>query len=288
VALVLSGGGAKGAYQVGAEKYAREVKGYHWDVIAGVSVGALNASLLAMEAYDRLYDVWSTLSNDQVYTGGITSLFVAKVALGARSFYDNAPLWDLIQREIRPSQMKAKLKVGTVSLTTGEYVEYTNDDPNLCQAILASTVMPIIWAPVDVSPDQPSLVDGGVRNVSPVGDVLDENPDEIVIINCQPPQAEKLEAPPSSITHIGLRTLEIMLNQLLRSALREFTKLNAIVREAASKGIVLHGLQGEALKYYDTKIIEPQTPLGDTLDFSQAAIQHSLRAGWEQAQRVLG
>jgi hypothetical protein len=97
-----------------------------------------------------------------------------------------------------------------------------------------------------------------------------------------------LEAPPSSITHIGLRTLDIMLNQLLHSALREFTKLNAIVREAASHGIVLHGLRGEALRYYDAKIIEPQTSLGDTLDFSQAAIQHSLRAGWEQAQRVLG
>ena len=43
IALVLSGGGAKGAFQFMAEKYAREVKGYHWDVIAGVSVGALNA-----------------------------------------------------------------------------------------------------------------------------------------------------------------------------------------------------------------------------------------------------
>ncbi len=40
IALVLSGGGAKGAFQCGAEKYAREVKGYHWDIIAGVSVGA--------------------------------------------------------------------------------------------------------------------------------------------------------------------------------------------------------------------------------------------------------
>ena len=52
VALVLSGGGAKGAFQLTAEKYAREVKGYHWDVIAGVSVGALNGSTLKVTAQE--------------------------------------------------------------------------------------------------------------------------------------------------------------------------------------------------------------------------------------------
>ena len=54
-ALILSGGGAKGAFECGAEKYAREVKGYNWDIIAGVSVGALNGGMLAMKKYDRLY-----------------------------------------------------------------------------------------------------------------------------------------------------------------------------------------------------------------------------------------
>jgi NTE family protein len=39
VALVLTGGRAKGAFQYGAERYAREIKGYSWDIIAGVSVG---------------------------------------------------------------------------------------------------------------------------------------------------------------------------------------------------------------------------------------------------------
>ena len=52
VALVLSGGGAKGAFQLTAEKYAREVKGYRWDVIAGDSVGALNGSMLKVTAQE--------------------------------------------------------------------------------------------------------------------------------------------------------------------------------------------------------------------------------------------
>ncbi|MGW8250832.1 MAG: patatin-like phospholipase family protein, partial [Anaerolineales bacterium] len=115
IALVLSGGGAKGAFQVGAEKYAREVKGYHWDVIAGVSVGALNGAMLAMEKYDRLLEVWNTISDDQVYTGGFNLLSVIKLLFGARSFYGNQPLQRLLQKEFEPDAIRADLRVGAVS-----------------------------------------------------------------------------------------------------------------------------------------------------------------------------
>jgi NTE family protein len=68
VALVLSGGGAKGAFQAAAERYAREEKGYNWDIIAGVSVGALNGGMLAMKKYARVQELWETISNGKVYT----------------------------------------------------------------------------------------------------------------------------------------------------------------------------------------------------------------------------
>src|SRR5512139_1442077 len=115
-ALVLSGGGAKGAFQCGAEKYAREVKGYHWDIIAGVSVGALNAAMLAMEKYQQLYEVWNTISSDQVYTGGLNLISTIKLLFGARSFYGNEPLRKLLAREWEPEKISADLRVGTVSL----------------------------------------------------------------------------------------------------------------------------------------------------------------------------
>jgi predicted acylesterase/phospholipase RssA len=52
--LVLSGGEAKGAFEVGAEHVLREEKGYTWDRIFGVSVGALNVTLLASERSSNL------------------------------------------------------------------------------------------------------------------------------------------------------------------------------------------------------------------------------------------
>ena len=81
-ALILSGGGAKGAFQCGAEKYAREVKHYHWDIIAGVSVGALNAAMLGMHKYQRLWEVWNTVTPDQVLTGGFNVWSVLKLLFG--------------------------------------------------------------------------------------------------------------------------------------------------------------------------------------------------------------
>ncbi len=288
IALVLSGGGAKGAFQCGAEKYAREVKGYQWDIIAGVSVGALNGVMLAMEKYTRLFEIWNTISNDQVYTGGFNLLSILKIVFGAKSVYSNVPLKDLLLQELEPDRMKADLRIGAVSLVSGEYVEFRGDDPNLAEAVLASTVMPIIWTPVDVSGQHRSMVDGGVRNISPIGDVLDAEPDEVVIINCSPEAAGPLPGPPENILKIGTRTLDIMLNELFRSDLREFVRINHLVQQAEKHGVTLHHpVSGRPLKYYECKIIEPLYPLGDTLDFSQEAVQKSLKAGLERARQVL-
>jgi len=287
-ALVLSGGGAKGAFQCGAEKYAREVKGYHWDIIAGVSVGALNGLMLAMEKYQRLFEIWNTISNDQVYTGGFNLLSTLKLLFGAKSFYGNQPLQRLIHQEFEPQKISLDLRIGTVSLVTGEYVEFRGDDPYLEQAVLASTIMPIIWTPVDVSSIHRSMVDGGVRNISPIGDVLDADPDEVVIINCSPQNFSVLPAPPENIVKIGERTLDLLINELFRSDMREFLRINALVREASAHGVILHHpVTGDPLKYYECKVIEPEQPLGDTLDFSQPFVQKSLNAGVERARQVL-
>jgi NTE family protein len=288
IALVLSGGGAKGAFQVGAEKYARQVKGYHWDIIAGVSVGALNGAMLAMEKYDRLQELWNTISNQKVYTGGFNLFSLIKLLFGGRSFYGNQPLQEMLRQEFQPELISADLRVGAVSLISGQYREYRAGDPDLERAILASTVMPIIWEPFDISTNHRSMVDGGVRNISPLGDVLSDEPDEIVVINCSPQSPEILPEAPKDIVKIGLRTLDLMLNELFQNDLREFLRINQLVKQAADQGVTLyHPSNGRPLKYYECKIIEPLIPLGDMLDFSHSSVQRALSAGAERAHQVL-
>ncbi len=288
-ALVLSGGGAKGAFQAAAERYAREVKGYNWDTIAGVSVGALNATMLSMHKYERLFEIWNTITDDKVYTGGFNLISVIKLLFGAKSFYGNEPLRNMLVQEFEPDKIDVDLRVGSVSLISGSYSEFRRGDPDLLEAVLASTVMPIIWTPENVSSQFRSMVDGGVRRITPIGDVLDANPDEIVIINCSSEASSALTEQPGNIVQIGLRTLDIMLNELFVSDMNEFVKINALVKEAEQQGIILHKPgSDEPLKYFECKIIEPDEPLGDTLDFSQAAIQRSWKIGTRRAREVLG
>ena len=58
-ALVLAGGGAKGAYQMGAWKALRKLK-MKFDIVTGTSIGALNGALIVQDTYFRGYRLWLT------------------------------------------------------------------------------------------------------------------------------------------------------------------------------------------------------------------------------------
>jgi len=178
--------------------------------------------------------------------------------------------------------------VGTVSLRTGEYVFFRPADPNFKKAVLASTAIPVIWAPVDVSPPCLDMVDGGVRNISPLGDVLDDDPTEVVIIHCDPRTPPQRMQPFSNVLDIGRHAIEIALTEIFVTDVREFIRINVNVKEAGAQGVKLHNEKGKEYKYYEYKIIEPDEPLGDTLDFSQQTIARYMAAGWEKAKKVLG
>ena len=66
VGLVLEGGGAKGAYQMGALKKFAE-HGITFDCVAGTSVGGLNAALWAAGKLKEGEELWSTLRQDKIY-----------------------------------------------------------------------------------------------------------------------------------------------------------------------------------------------------------------------------
>lgn len=64
-AVVLEGGGARGAYQVGVWK-ALEEAGLRYDAVAGSSVGALNGAMMAMRRLDEAEELWSNMRFSQV------------------------------------------------------------------------------------------------------------------------------------------------------------------------------------------------------------------------------
>ncbi len=318
-ALVLSGGGALGAFQVGAEKYLREVKGYRWDLIAGISIGAINGAMLAMGKHEPLYELWSSkISNERAY-GSLGRLHVTGLFHGFRSVYTLKKMKDLVASELRGGTFQVPLRVGAVSLITGEYQVFKSEEhPQdvILEAMLASAAVPIIRPPVDVRPHHPQMVDGGIRNTSPIGDVLgdlavlakkfDKEHDEIeiVMINCLPRDPGRSTWHWWNLVRIGMRQYDVMVNEIFVEDIKEFLLINALVMQAEERGVVLHhpgdlddphhlkrpdySKDRRPLRHVPYKIIEPDSPLGDGGDFSREQAVHLLSEGRRKAQEVLG
>ncbi len=118
LAMVLGGGGARGAYQVGVLRgIARRYPHLHVPILAGVSAGAINTVHLAShqghfgDAMERLVEIWLSLTPDQVFRVDPATLATTVIRSGLRligggrgnperlrGMVDTAPLRELLQR----------------------------------------------------------------------------------------------------------------------------------------------------------------------------------------------
>ena len=69
-AIVLSGGGGKGAYQIGFWKAIRELD-ISYDIVTGTSIGALNGAFMVQGNYRDAFKLWYYMDYNQVFDGGI-------------------------------------------------------------------------------------------------------------------------------------------------------------------------------------------------------------------------
>jgi len=159
--LVLTGGGARAAYQVGALRALAELFGkgpLPFPIVCGVSAGAINGSALAAEAEDfpravkHLADTWLGLTPNHVYRTDALSLvsigsgwFRGLTAGGAQPprrynhLLDTAPLRELLEREITFERIRENVERGllrglAISATnyeTGTSVTFFDGAPDL-------------------------------------------------------------------------------------------------------------------------------------------------------------
>jgi len=301
-ALVLSGGGAKGAFQFGAIQYIEEVvrmkyPKFGYDIIAGVSVGSLNGGMLAQNKYAGLKALWNSMSDDAVYSGKSFLQMFWRILRGKKSILTNNGLRLSIGRNfsLRDIDRRVDYRIGVVSLTSGLYsvlrpADFFGDE-DFRNGVLASASVPIVWEPVPEiilvnGRRLRDLVDGGLRNISPLGDVLDANPTHVIIINCSasklPPNARAAE----NILDIANRSLnDIAFNEIFNSDIDEFLTINRLVTQAKRKGVILLKENGKPYTAFRNVVIQPERDLGDALDFSQATVNERIRQGYERAER---
>jgi NTE family protein len=145
-AIVLAGGGARAAYQVGALQAVRELlpdpRANPFPIICGTSAGAVNAGALAVhaghfgEAVDRLLEVWRHFEPHHVYRAdfpGVAAnslrwlagfLFGAFIRNKRISLLDNRPLESLLARRLDFSRIAANIEAGAldaVAITCSGY-----------------------------------------------------------------------------------------------------------------------------------------------------------------------
>jgi NTE family protein len=156
IGMIFSGGGARGAYEVGVLSYVFEelarLRGGppRLDVLCGTSVGAINACYLAAHLADpvlglrRLVQLWSELELTRVLGFGMRQFVgLPKLVMGGGAdgsgLFDVRPMADLVGREIswravarslRKNKLRA-LTVSTTEVTTGRTVVFMQTAPNV-------------------------------------------------------------------------------------------------------------------------------------------------------------
>jgi NTE family protein len=208
--LVLQGGGALGSYQAGVyEALAEHGLRPHW--VAGISIGAINAALIAGNPpdrqVDRLREFWSLVSNGPQAppwdVGGSTRGVVSQVnaagallfgvagfftprfpppplqppgSVAAISFYDTAPLKATLERLVdfdRLNSGETRLSVGAVNIRTGNFAYFDNRQMTIGpEHIMASGALPPGLPPIEI--DGEYYWDGGLVSNTPLEYVLDE------------------------------------------------------------------------------------------------------------------
>lgn len=291
-ALVLSGGGSRGAFEVGAIDYLVTHCGEDFEIFLGTSAGALNVAILGSarnhheltEQTRILKQLWLDIKgNDSIYRrnfGGIFNL------LFRGALYNPTGLKQLLTQAVDPFKLchnPAKfIKVATVALETGELFFADSRRPEhrdqMLDYILASASIPLFFPPVIINGKH--WYDGGLRDMTPLGAAFKEKPDEIVVILTFPINA-KLQPVLEKTTYRGvfhalLRSLNILTNEISANDLQLANFMNQYYR-------LFPGIRRVAIR-----IIAPEKPLaGDLMEFNPKAIQSNLQAGYEAARKSL-
>lgn len=259
VALVLQGGGALGSYQAGVIEALAEAQ-ISPDWVAGISIGAINAALVAgnppERRVERLTQFWTRVTSglpsfpifpqDQLrealhewsaamvlaqgvpgffHPRAVPPFFATPGTAQALSFYDSAALRDTLDELIDWDLLNTgpvRLSVGAVEIESGNFRYFdTAQDRIDARHIMASGALPPGLPPVEI--DGKFYWDGGLVSNTPLIHVLDHQRDAMLVFQVDLFSAA---APmPHSITDVMAREKEIRFSSRTRQVSDERLKL---------------------------------------------------------------
>ncbi len=202
-ALVLCGGGSRGALELGFHRALVEL-GVPIDFIVGSSVGALNGAFIAAgESAEKMNALWRSIRFRDLFGLNWRALVNPR---RADSIYGNLRLRHFIQRYLpakRFEDLRVPLTILATDVNTGKGIHLARGD--LTEAILASVVIPGLLPPVFYQGRQ--LIDGGVTNNLPLDVAVEKGATTALAIRCRCERTRR--EPVHGIANILLRSFDI-------------------------------------------------------------------------------
>jgi NTE family protein len=277
-ALVLSGGGARGAYEVGVVKALLE-QGLEFDLAFGTSVGGINAAFIAQGNFERLEHLWINLKATDVFKMPTFSQ-IRHVLGGLRhGLFDTAPLERTLYKELKLDRFKeSKTKVGflTTDLCTLQTKVITSDEieslPHLVDVLMAASAIPILF-PTRGFNGEGMWIDSGLVRNTPIQTAINMGAREIYTVMVQ---NENDGICPSNILQVLTRCADILLYASARDGIRTVQEYNKLIKNNASPEVLQYKL--------GLKVFQPRSQINmNMLDISPQNSKMLMRLGYEDA-----
>lgn len=249
-ALVLSGGGGRGAYELGVYKAFHE-KGRDFDVLSGSSVGAITASAIASGlSVGELEAMWSRMHNFAVMKPRVDVWRFPKWT----HFMDTRPLLDFLTRELdydAIAESKVEVRVAAVDVGTGDLRIFTNQEITP-KRLLASSSLPLLFPMVEDGGRH--YWDGGTVVNTPLQPAIEAGADDITTVLLSPVGARDLP-PPKHMWEAIARFHDLRQLGNLKQDLKHAEFIN---------GLVAAGTADPAWHHIDFHIVSPKETMGLT------------------------
>lgn len=205
IGMVMAGGGARGAYQIGVWKALEQLKvAKHIKVISGTSIGALNAILFVQGNLELAEELWYNISKERILPTDGKDLFTRSflLSVGAKSLnfikkyvpkaleagsISRSGLIEIIDNyldfdKILKSDITCYAACTEVEGLSPKYFRINDyDKQEIKNILLATSALPMIYESAEVSYNK--YLDGGMADNVPVQPVYGEGCDIIIVVN---------------------------------------------------------------------------------------------------------
>ena len=299
-ALVLSGGGGRGAYHIGVLQFLEE---HDWipDIVVGTSIGAVNGAALASGHNSHsLKALWRRLKTKDVQ----------KLKLNPfnrqNSLLDTNPLRETLIKDgwldferINSANPAVDLRITATEVSTGKLHIFGNspDDriskmqhlPITMDHIISSCSIPLVYPATEVN--EMTFWDGAILANTPLGAAISAGADEIIVVIMTPHNEDpnRIQDLPNDIMSSLTMMLDWVLLSSFKAELRSFRSINKQLELQKRLNTYEDAPdQSEKREVEDPVIISPSTflPILQIVKYAEEWHEQLFRLGYNDAKEA--